>query len=61
MTLPKVRCPICGALESEVVEGRTDFEANRYWRRRECTACQEKFTTIEIVTPVDRPRNPRNI
>lgn len=55
--IPKHQCPICGQGDSKVIEGRMDYEAGYYWRRRCCTNpdCQETYTTKEIVEPIDRP------
>ena len=42
-----MRCPVCGALETRVIETRSvdDGKVNR--RRRECPECQGRFTTYE--------------
>lgn len=42
-----MRCPICGAGETRVIETRSveDGRVNR--RRRECPECQGRFTTYE--------------
>lgn len=42
-----MRCPICGAPETRVIETRSvdDGKINR--RRRECPECQGRFTTYE--------------
>lgn len=43
-----MRCPYCGNTDSKVIDSRpTEESAIR--RRRECTACQERFTTYEKV------------
>lgn len=42
-----MRCPVCGALETRVIETRSvdDGKVNR--RRRECPECQGRFTIYE--------------
>lgn len=42
-----MRCPFCQHRESRVTDSRGADEGIR--RRRECTACGERFTTIETV------------
>jgi transcriptional repressor NrdR len=42
-----LRCPICGARESRVVDSRDLDEAATIRRRRECEACGGRFTTYE--------------
>ena len=42
-------CPFCGELESKVVDSRHNEDGNSIRRRRECIACQRRFTTYEIV------------
>ena len=44
-----MRCPFCGDLESKVVDSRRSEDGNSIRRRRECMACQRRFTTYEIV------------
>lgn len=41
-----MECFICGE-KTRVLETRKNKEGRRY-RRRECTACGEKFTTYEV-------------
>ena len=42
-----MKCPGCGYPESKVIDSRPVTEANSIRRRRECLACQKRFTTIE--------------
>ena len=42
-----MRCPICGARESRVVDSRDLDEAATIRRRRECEGCGGRFTTYE--------------
>ena len=44
-----MRCPFCGDFESKVVDSRRSEEGDSIRRRRECIACQRRFTTYEIV------------
>ena len=44
-----MRCPFCGDLESKVVDSRRSEEGDSIRRRRECIACQRRFTTYETV------------
>ena len=44
-----MRCPFCGDQESKVVDSRHSEDGNSIRRRRECIACQRRFTTYEIV------------
>ena len=47
-----MRCPGCGYGESKVIDSRPVTEANSIRRRRECLACQKRFTTFEILETV---------
>lgn len=44
-----MRCPYCGYNESKVIDSRPAEEGATIRRRRECLACQRRFTTYEIV------------
>ena len=44
-----MRCPFCGDLESKVVDSRRSEDGNSIRLRRECIACQRRFTTYETV------------
>ena len=44
-----MKCPFCGDQESKVVDSRRSEDGNSIRRRRECMACQRRFTTYEIV------------
>ena len=44
-----MKCPFCGDIESKVVDSRRSEDGNSIRRRRECLACQRRFTTYEIV------------
>ena len=44
-----MKCPFCGDQESKVVDSRHSDDGLSIRRRRECLACQRRFTTYEIV------------
>ena len=44
-----MRCPFCGSAESKVIHSRPAEEGATMRRRRECLACQKRFTTYEIM------------
>ena len=49
-----MKCPVCGNLESKVVDSRTSEEGEKIKRRRECLKCKQRFTTFEVLetTPI---------
>lgn len=47
-----MKCPMCGYTESKVIDSRPVTEANSIRRRRECLACQKRFTTFEVIETV---------
>lgn len=44
-----MRCPFCGDQDSKVVDSRHSDDGLSIKRRRECTHCQHRFTTYEMV------------
>ncbi|SEK71850.1 transcriptional repressor NrdR [Atopomonas hussainii] len=42
-----MHCPFCGANDTKVIDSRLVAEGEQVRRRRECLACQERFTTFE--------------
>jgi transcriptional repressor NrdR len=44
-----MKCPYCAHLESKVVDSRPTDEGESIRRRRECLACQRRFTTYELL------------
>ena len=44
-----MNCPFCGDTESTVIDSRPAEEGATIRRRRECLACQRRFTTYEII------------
>jgi transcriptional repressor NrdR len=47
-----MKCPFCGHTESKVVDSRESEEAQAIRRRRECLACERRFTTYERVDEI---------
>ena len=47
-----MKCPACGCPDSKVIDSRPVEEGNSIRRRRECLACQKRFTTFEVVESV---------
>ena len=47
-----MKCPGCGFAESKVIDSRPVTEGNSIRRRRECLACQKRFTTFEVIESV---------
>jgi len=44
-----MKCPFCGNTESKVIDSRPTDEGERIRRRRECLACEKRFTTYEVI------------
>ena len=44
-----MRCPKCGCQEDKVIDSRASREGATIRRRRECAACNYRFTTYEEV------------
>ena len=44
-----MRCPYCNYNESKVIDSRPAEEGTTIRRRRECLACQKRFTTYEVM------------
>ncbi len=42
-----MKCPFCGHLETQVMETRVSEDAASIRRRRQCGACEKRFTTYE--------------
>ena len=60
-----MRCPTCGHEEDRVIDSRATREGRAIRRRRECLACNHRFTTYEyvevdtlVVVKKDRRREP---
>jgi len=56
-----MRCPFCGSDNTKVVDTRHDAQGN-VRRRRECTDCDQRFSTVEraiLTTPLVVKRDGR--
>lgn len=42
-----MRCPFCAEPDTRVIDSRLAEDGERVRRRRECAACEERFTTYE--------------
>lgn len=42
-----MRCPLCGSGDTRVIDSRLSSDGDQVRRRRQCTTCQERFTTYE--------------
>lgn len=45
-------CPFCGHREDKVIDSRESKEADVVRRRRECLACERRFTTYERIDEI---------
>ncbi len=44
-----MKCPYCGYGDSRVIDSRPADDGSSIRRRRECLACQRRFTTYEVM------------
>ncbi|HZP86456.1 MAG TPA: transcriptional regulator NrdR [Burkholderiales bacterium] len=44
-----MKCPFCGAPDTQVVDSRSSEEGDSIRRRRRCGSCDKRFTTYETV------------
>ena len=44
-----MKCPFCSNTDSKVLDSRYSDESNSIRRRRECLACNKRFTTFEAI------------
>ncbi|MBF0216175.1 MAG: transcriptional repressor NrdR [Candidatus Omnitrophica bacterium] len=44
-----MKCPYCGKTEDKVIDSRMSAEGASIRRRRECLACEKRFTTYEYI------------
>lgn len=42
-----MKCPFCGAVDTQVIDSRVNDEGDSIRRRRKCGACDKRFTTYE--------------
>jgi len=47
-----MKCPFCGNGENKVIDSRISKDGGAIRRRRECLACEKRFTTYEFVEEV---------
>ena len=47
-----MKCPFCNHLHDKVVDSRESKEGDAIRRRRECMACERRFTTYERIDEV---------
>ena len=47
-----MKCPACGHADSKVIDSRPVEDGSSIKRRRECLACQKRFTTFEVIETV---------
>lgn len=47
-----MKCPFCACDETRVIDSRLGKEGNNIRRRRECVACERRFTTYERVEEI---------
>ncbi len=47
-----MKCPVCGSTDSRVIDSRSVDDGASIKRRRECPACQKRFTTYEVIDTV---------
>jgi transcriptional repressor NrdR len=42
-----MKCPFCGATDTQVIDSRVSEEGDSIRRRRRCASCSKRFTTYE--------------
>ncbi len=47
-----MKCPFCGENDNKVIDSRLSKEGNAIRRRRQCLACQRRFTTYEYIEDI---------
>ena len=47
-----MKCPFCGFAQDRVVDSRESKDADSIRRRRECDACNKRFTTYERIDEI---------
>jgi transcriptional repressor NrdR len=48
-----MRCPKCGSLEDKVIDSRLSKDGASIRRRRECLACETRYTTYEEIELIE--------
>ena len=47
-----MNCPFCGHLQDRVIDSRESKEGDAIRRRRQCLACERRFTTYERIDEI---------
>lgn len=47
-----MKCPFCGNTDNKVIDSRLSKDGNVIRRRRECLACERRFTTYEHIEEI---------
>lgn len=47
-----MKCPFCGFADTRVIDSRPTDDFSKIRRRRECTNCEKRFTTYEVIETV---------
>jgi transcriptional repressor NrdR len=47
-----MKCPFCGHVQDKVVDSRESKEGDAIRRRRQCLACQRRFTSYERIDEI---------
>ena len=47
-----MKCPFCGVVDNKVIDSRLSKDADTIRRRRECIACNRRFTTYEHIEEI---------
>src|SRR5690349_24144155 len=47
-----MKCPFCGHLQDRVIDSRESKEGDAIRRRRQCLACERRYTTYERIDEV---------
>jgi transcriptional repressor NrdR len=48
-----MRCPKCGSLQDKVIDSRLSRDGDSIRRRRECLACETRYTTYEEIERIE--------
>ena len=46
-----MKCPFCGAEDTQVIDSRVSEEGDSIRRRRRCQVCAKRFTTYDTAEP----------
>lgn len=47
-----MKCPFCGGQEDKVIDSRSVKDGSAIRRRRECVACNQRYTTYEYIEDI---------